>query len=222
MEHCFYDRAEGGKFLAKKLIAYKGRADVIVLALPRGGVVVGYEVAKALRVPLDVLIVRKLGVPGHEELAMGAIATGGICVMNEDLLSHLTVSQAAIESVLERERQELKRREEAYRGNHSAPEVQGKIILLVDDGIATGTTMRSAVEALKKQHPAKIIVAVPVAAQSSCDEFDTGDDQETCACLLTPESFQAVGEWYQDFNQTTDEEVKEFLQLAKRELMTTV
>lgn len=193
----------------------KGRTDVIVLALPRGGVVVGYEVAKVLGIPLDVLIVRKLGVPGNEELAMGAIATGGVCVMNEDLLSHLTVSKAAIESVLERERQELKRREEAYRGNHSAPEVKGKIVLLVDDGIATGTTMRSAVEALKKQHPAKIIVAVPVAAQSSCDEFD----QETCVCLLRPESFNAVGQWYQNFNQTTDEEVTELLKLARREIV---
>lgn len=211
MNRVFHDRAEAGRLLAKSLRAFAGRTDAIVLALPRGGVVVGYEVARALHLPLDVLIVRKLGVPGHEELAMGAIASGGIRVMNEDVLSHLLIAPAAIEHVIAREQAELERRERAYRGDRPAPDVRGKIVLLVDDGVATGTTMRSAVEALKKQQPARIVVAVPVAARSSCEEFNVAAEQETCVCLVTPESFYAVGLWYEDFAQTTDDEVRELL-----------
>lgn len=221
MEKVFYDRTEAGKLLAEQLKEYAGREDVIVLALPRGGVVVGNEVAKALRVPLDVLIVRKLGVPGYEELAMGAIASGGIRVLNEDVLAHLSISHAALESVAAREWKELERRERAYRGDRPAPDVRGKIVLLVDDGIATGTTMRSAVEALKRQHPAKIIVAVPVAAESSCAEFNIAEEEQPCVCLLTPTSFFAVGEWYEDFAQTTDDEVRELLARAQQEQTTT-
>jgi predicted phosphoribosyltransferase len=217
MKRVFYDREEAGKLLAKRLQAYAGRADVLVLALPRGGVVVGSEVAQALHVPLDVLIVRKLGVPGHEELAMGAIASGGIRVLNENVLSQLFISPEDIERVAVSEQRELARREQAYRGDRPLPAVRGKIVLLVDDGIATGTTMRSAVEALQQQQPAKIIVAVPVAAQSSCAEFDCPDTQKMCVCLLTPESFFAVGLWYENFAQTTDEEVRKLLARAWQE-----
>lgn len=221
MNRVFYDRVEAGKLLAQRLQAYAGRDDVLVLALPRGGVVVGYEVAQALHVPLDVLIVRKLGVPGHEELAMGAIASGGIRVLNENVLSQLFISPEDIESVAAREQRELARREQAYRGDRPAPEVRGKIVLLVDDGIATGTTMRSAVMALQQQQPAQIIVAVPVAARASCEEFDRADEQEICVCLRAPESFFAVGLWYENFAQTTDEEVRELLARAWQESTTT-
>jgi putative phosphoribosyl transferase len=217
MNRVFHDRVEAGKLLVKQLQAYAGRADVLVLALPRGGVVVGYEVAKALHVPLDVLIVRKLGVPGQEELAMGAIASGGIRVLNEAVVSHLLISPEAIERVAASEQRELARREQAYRGDRPVPDVRGKIVLLVDDGIATGTTMRSAVEALQQQQPAKIVIAVPVAARSSCEEFDRLDTQGMCVCLLTPESFFAVGLWYENFAQTTDEEVRELLARAWQE-----
>ena len=167
----FQDRVEAGRLLAEQLKDYANRSDVLVLALPRGGVPVGYEVAKALHAPLDVLIVRKLGVPGQEELAMGAIASGGVRVMNEDVFPFLSISKEEVEKIVSREQEELARREKLYRGDRPAPQVAGKIVLLIDDGIATGTSMRSAIEVLKKQHPAKMIVAVPVAARSTSGCF---------------------------------------------------
>jgi putative phosphoribosyl transferase len=213
----FQDRVEAGQLLAEQLKEYADRSDVQVLALPRGGVPVGYEVAKALRAPLDILIVRKLGVPGQEELAMGAIASGGVRVMNEDVLPFLSISAPEVEEVVAREQMELERRERLYRGNRPAPQVGGKTVILIDDGIATGTSMRSAVEVLKQQSPAKVIIAVPVAARSTCEEFNQPADQEFCVCLQTPEPFYAVGLWYEDFRQTTDNEVRDLLAAAARE-----
>jgi putative phosphoribosyl transferase len=207
----FQNRVEAGQRLARELQEYANRSDVLVLALPRGGVPVGYEVAKALHAPLDVLIVRKLGVPGQEELAMGAIASGGVRVMNEEVFRFLPLSESDLEAVVSREQKELERREKRYRGNRPAPAIGGKTVILVDDGIATGTSMRSAIEVLKKQHPAKIVIAVPVAAAAACEEFNRPADQEVCVCLRTPEPFFAVGLWYRDFAQTTDAEVRELL-----------
>jgi putative phosphoribosyl transferase len=205
----FRDRTEAGERLAAQLAAYAGRPDVIVLALPRGGVPVAFEVARALRAPLDVFLVRKLGLPGHEELAMGAIATGGVRVINEDVVSHLRVPGEVIDAVAADELRELGRRERAYRGDRPAPEVRGKTVILVDDGLATGSTMRAAAAALRQQQPARIVVAVPVSAPQTCDEYRMGVDEIICA--VTPEPFQAVGLWYKDFSQTTDEEVRELL-----------
>jgi predicted phosphoribosyltransferase len=185
---------------------------VLVLALPRGGVPVAYEVARALDAPLDVFLVRKLGVPGHEELAMGAIASGGVRVLNEDVVHHLRIPDEAIEKVARREQQELERREREYRGDRPPPEVSGRTVILIDDGLATGSTMRAAVMALRQQRPARIIVAVPAAAESTCDEFRAEVDEVFCA--ITPEPFYAVGLWYEDFSQTTDEEVRDLLERA--------
>ncbi len=207
----FRDRVEAGRHLGEVLARKLGKQnDVIVLALPRGGVPVGAEVARALDAPLDVFIVRKLGVPGHEELAMGAIASGGVRVLNRDVLSYVPLPQKAIDAVAEREQQELQRREREYRGSRPPLDVRNKTVIIVDDGLATGSTMRAAVEALKKMAPRAIIVAVPVAAPQTCEEFrNEGVD---IVCLRTPEPFQAVGLWYEDFSQTTDEEVHELLQ----------
>jgi len=207
----FRDRVEAGQHLGAVLARKLGKQeDIIVLALPRGGVPVAAEVAKALDAPLDVFIVRKLGVPGHEELAMGAIASGGVRVLNRDVLSYVPLPQKAIDAVAEREQQELQRREREYRGSRPPLDVRNKTVIVVDDGLATGSTMRAAVEALKKMGPRAIIVAVPVAAPQTCDEFrNEGVD---IVCLRTPEPFQAVGLWYEDFSQTTDEEVHELLQ----------
>jgi len=207
----FRDRVEAGQHLGAVLARKLGKQeDIIVLALPRGGVPVAAEVAKALDAPLDVFIVRKLGVPGHEELAMGAIASGGVRVLNRDVLSYVPLPQKAIDAVAEREQQELQRREREYRGSRPPLDVRNKTVIIVDDGLATGSTMRAAVEALKKMGPRAIIVAVPVAAPQTCDEFrNEGVD---IVCLRTPEPFQAVGLWYEDFSQTTDEEVHELLQ----------
>ena len=207
----FKDRIQAGRLLATKLAAYANRSDVIVLALPRGGVPVAWEVAKSLKAPLDVLVVRKLGVPYQPELAMGAIASGGIRVLNEEVLRYLEISPADIEAVAAREQRELERRERLYRGGRPMPKVRDRIVILVDDGIATGTTMRSAVLALKQQEPARIIIAVPTAAQSSCDEYRSEADRIECVCLMTPEPFFAVGLWYENFDQTTDDEVREVL-----------
>ncbi len=207
----FKDRAQAGRLLAAQLAAYANRPDVTVLALPRGGVPVAYEIAKALKAPLDVLVVRKLGVPFQPELAMGAIASGGIRVLNKELLDYLKISRAEIEAVATRELWELERRERLYRGDRPMPEVRGRIVILVDDGIATGTTMRSAVLALKQQEPGRIIIAVPTAAQSSCDEYQAEADRIECVCLMTPEPFFAVGLWDENFAQTTDEEVRDIL-----------
>ena len=216
MKKRFRDRTEAGRLLAEKLKEYADRPDVIVLALPRGGVPVAYEVARALKAPLDVLIVRKLGLPGQPELAMGAIASGGILVLNEELWNYYTPSATAIEAVAARERKELERRERAYRGDRPAPDVRGRTVILVDDGIATGTTMRSAVEALKKQSAAAVVIAVPVAPASVCEEFGRLKDHVVFTCLTTPEPFFAVGLWYEDFSQTTDEEVRDLLARAAR------
>jgi putative phosphoribosyl transferase len=213
----FRDRTEAGRLLAEQLKEYANRSDVLTLALPRGGVPVGYEIARALNAPLDVLIVRKLGAPGQEELAMGAIASGGVRIMNEDALPFLSLTEEEIERIVAREESELERREKLYRGDCPAPDAHGKIVILVDDGIATGASMRSAVEAIKQQQPAKLIVAAPVAARSTCDEFNREADHETCVCLETPEPFFAVGLWYEDFAQTTDDEVRELLARAARE-----
>jgi predicted phosphoribosyltransferase len=185
--------------LATKLSAYANRPDVVVLALPRGGVPVAYEVARALNAPLDVFVVRKLGVPGHEELAMGALATGGVRVLN-DVVRYLGIPVSLIEAVTSQERRELERREHLYRGNRPPLDVRNQTVILVDDGLATGSTMRAAVQALRQQQPASIVVAVPVAAPESCEEMRTQADDVICA--VTPEAFHAVGLWYRDFSQT--------------------
>ena len=205
----FQDRTDAGRQLAEELLSYAGRDDAIVLALPRGGVPVAFEVAQRLGVPLDVFVVRKLGVPGHEELAMGAIASGGIRVLNEDVLYVLPDAQSIVEMVTAIEREELKRRERDYRGDRPAPEVRGRTVILVDDGLATGATMRAAAAALRQQGAAKIIVAVPVGAPGTCHEIRSVADE--VVCLQTPGSFMGVGQYYEDFSQTTDEEVRELL-----------
>src|SRR5205085_8301712 len=183
-----------------------------VLALPRGGVPVAFEVAQRLGVPLDVFVVRKLGVPGHEELAMGAIASGGVRVLNEDVLYALPDAQSIVEMVTAIEREELSRRERNYRAGRPPPDIRGQTVILVDDGLATGATMRAAAAALRQQQPARIVVAVPVSAVQTCDEYRMGVDEIVCA--VTPEPFHAVGMWYEDFSQTTDEEVRELLARA--------
>src|SRR5258707_3437188 len=205
----FRDRHEAGRLLAAKLAKYADRADVIVLALPRGGVPVAYEVASALDTPMDVFVVRKLGVPGYEELAMGAVATGGVLVLNDQLVTRLGIPDHVIDVVATREQQELARRERLYRGGRSPPDVRGRTVILVDDGLATGATMHAAIQALRQQQPARIVVAVPTAAPETCEELRAEVDEVICA--VTPEPFHAVGVWYRDFSQTTDEEVRELL-----------
>jgi putative phosphoribosyl transferase len=209
----FANRREAGRILASLLMKYADRDDVLVLALPRGGVPVGFEVAQALRAPLDVFIVRKLGVPGHDELAMGAIATGGVRVLNDDVVISLELEPEVIDAVAAREAKELARRERLYRGARPAPDVHGRTVILVDDGLATGSTMRAAVAALRKQRPARIVVAVPVAAPETCEEFKTEVDEVVCAA--TPRMFNGVGRWYEEFSQTTAEEVHELLAQAR-------
>src|SRR5437588_646934 len=212
MEGAFPDRAEAGRVLGLKLSKYAGRDDVIVLGLPRGGVPVAYEVAQALRVPLDVFIVRKLGVPGFEELAVGAIASGGVRVLNEDVARAFPNADEIVESVTARETAELERREQSYRDGRPAPELAGKTVVLVDDGLATGATMRAAVKALRQREVAKIVVAAPVGAPETCREFE--DEVDEIVCAMAPEYFQAVGQYYEDFSQTSDEEVHELLARA--------
>ena len=209
MERAFPNRIEAGRLLAEKLEKYADRSDVIVLGLPRGGVPVANEVAERLRVPLDVFIVRKLGVPGFEELAAGAIASGGVRVLNEDVVRAMPHADQAIEAVTARESAELERREETYREGRAAPELRDRIVILVDDGLATGATMRAAVKALRQQGAAKIVVAVPVGPPDTCHEIEEQADETIC--LSTPEFFQAVGQYYEDFSQTTDEDVRELL-----------
>jgi putative phosphoribosyl transferase len=206
----YRDRLEAGRHLGADLKEkFAPQRDLIVLGLPRGGVPVAAEVAKALDAPLDVFIVRKLGVPGHEELAMGAIASGGVRVLNQDVLSYLRLPQTTIDEVAAREQQELARREKSYRGTRPPLDVAGKTVIVVDDGLATGSTMRAAVAALRKMNPKSVVVAVPVAAPQTCDDFrHEGID---IVCLRTPEPFEAVGLWYEDFSQTSDEEVQEIL-----------
>lgn len=211
----FRDRLEAGKRLASQLTDYSNRSDVLVLALPRGGVPVAFEVAQALHAPLDIFLVRKLGVPGHEELAMGAIATGGVRVINDDVMRHLSIPGEVIDAVAVDEQRELERRERLYRGDRPAPDVKDKTVILVDDGLATGSTMRAAAIALRQKQPARTVVAVPVSAVQTCDEYRMGVDEIICA--VTPELFHAVGQWYMDFSQTTDDEVRELLARAARE-----
>ena len=211
----FTNRTEAGRLLAKKLTAYADRSDVIVLALPRGGVPVAYEVARALNAPLDIFLVRKLGVPGHEELAMGAIASGGVRELNEQVLFYLGIPNEVIERVTWEEQQELERRERLYRGDEKPFEIRGHLVIIVDDGLATGSSMRAAVLALKKQQPSQIIVAVPVAPRETCDFFKAEGDS-ICVCAVSPEPFDGVGRWYRDFSQTTDEEVCYLLKHAKQ------
>jgi predicted phosphoribosyltransferase len=208
----FHDRREAGRVLAHLLYdEYGGRSDVRVLALPRGGVPVGFEVARALAALLDVFVVRKLGVPGHEELALGAIATGGMRVVNEDIVRLLGIPEAVVDRVASQELQELERRESLYRGGRPALDVRGRCVL-VDDGLATGATMRAAVQALRLRQPARVVVAVPVAPRSTCEELRQVADVVVCAA--TPEPFRSVGQWYEEFDQTTDEEVRQLLARA--------
>jgi putative phosphoribosyl transferase len=205
----FRDRAQAGQRLAESLQRYAGRPDVIVLALPRGGVPVGYEVARALDVPLDVFVVRKLGVPWHKELAMGALATGGVRLLNTELIESAGIHPTEVNEVTRREQAELERRERQYRGDRPFPDLKGKTIILIDDGLATGSSMRAAVEALRQEQPARIVVAVPVAAPEICDALAEVADEIVCA--ITPRPFAAVGLWYDNFAQTTDEEVHDLL-----------
>jgi putative phosphoribosyl transferase len=205
MNRPFADRAEAGRILSELLAEFRGRGDVIVLGLPRGGVPVAFEVARALAAPLDVFLVRKLGAPGHEELAMGAIASGDVVVVNDEVVDALRISRATVMAEAEHERDELTRREAIYRGGRSLVDVSGKTVILIDDGLATGSTMRAAVTALRQQKPARIVVAVPVGAASTCEEFESIADE--CVCAIAPDNFRAVGLWYDDFAQTDDGEV---------------
>jgi predicted phosphoribosyltransferase len=209
----FRDRSEAGRVLARALAHHAGRDDVIVLALPRGGVPVAYEVATALGAPLDVFVVRKLGVPGYPELAMGAIASGGVLVLEERIVGALGITRDDIQRVAATELRELERREAAYRGDREPLDLTGKTVILIDDGLATGSTMRAAALAVRQRNPARIVVAVPVAAEETCDQFR--DVVDEVVCVLTPRPFQAVGLWYEDFSQTTDEEVRELLRRAQ-------
>lgn len=209
MKTTFRDRAEAGHMLAQKLSVYANHSDVIVIALPRGGVPVGFEVAQALHAPLDLCIVRKLGVPHHKELAMGAIASGGVRVLNYEVITWLGISSKTIDEVAAKELRELQRRDHAYRGDRPPLDVQNRTVILIDDGIATGSTMRAAIAILRQQQPKRIVVAVPVAPSEVCRELQPEADE--IVCLLTPESLHAIGIWYDNFSQTTDEQVRELL-----------
>jgi putative phosphoribosyl transferase len=207
--HRFRDRREAGQLLARQLTQYQDREDVVVLALPRGGVPVAFEIARGLQAPLDVFVVRKLGVPWQPELAMGAIAGRGTEVLNRDVVTAYNIPRHVIRAVAERERIELQRRLQQYRGDRPFPDLIGRTVILVDDGLATGSSMRAAVNALKEEHPRSIIVAVPIAAARTCEELRV--EVNDIICLHTPRDFSAVGQWYEDFSQTTDEEVRELL-----------
>jgi putative phosphoribosyl transferase len=205
----FRDRVEAGRRLAQRLSEYADRDDVIVLGLPRGGVPIAAEVAKALAAPLDVFLVRKVGLPGYEELAMGAVASGGVLVLDEGLIRRLGIGREQLERGISAELQELERREQAYRGGGDPLDLEGKTVILVDDGLATGASMRAAAEAVRRLDPARIVVAVPVAAEETCDQFR--DVVDEVVCDVTPRPFNAVGLWYQDFSQTSDDEVRGLL-----------
>jgi putative phosphoribosyl transferase len=208
----FEDRTQAGCLLGEALAEYAKRSDVVVLALPRGGVPVGFEVARMIDAPLDIILVRKLGTPGQEELAMGAIASGGVCVLNPDIVAVIDISQEAIEAVAATERQELERRERAYRGNQPPPPVENHCIILVDDGLATGASMLAAVSALRQRKPASIVVAIPVAPPDTVQRLK--QEADDVVCLATPEPFSAVGRWYREFPQTSDDEVRSLLERA--------
>lgn len=212
----FLNRREAGRQLASKLVKYTEHPTVIILALPRGGVPVAYEVALALKAPLDVLIVRKLGLPGREELAIGAIASGGIRILNEDIIHALAVDEAVIHAVTEQELRELRRREEQYRGSRPSPLVRDQTVILIDDGLATGASMLAAVAALRTQQPAQIVVAVPAAAPQAIELLQPEVDE--IISVLMPDPFDGVGRWYEDFSQTSDEEVKMLLDESNRRI----
>lgn len=211
----FRNRSEAGRVLAESLKHFANRPDVLILALPRGGVPVAYEVARELNVPLDVFVVRKLGAPGQEELAIGAIASGGIRVLNHDAIEALEIPMEQVEAIAAREQAELERRERAFRGDRPAPEVQDRTVILIDDGLATGSTMRAAAAASRRQKPARLVVAVPVAAPSTCEEFQSEADE--IVCTATPLPFFGVGQWYEDFSQTRDEEVRDLIERAAQQ-----
>jgi predicted phosphoribosyltransferase len=208
----FQNRSDAGRAVARKLEKYRGAGNVLVLGLPRGGVPVAFEIAEYLEAPLDVFLVRKLGVPGREELALGAIASGDVRVLNYDVVYRTGVTDSGIDAIAEYQQKELARREQAYREGRPGPEIEGKTVILVDDGLATGATMLAAVRALKKLHPARLVVAVPVSSPEACEHFRGEVDEIVCA--ETPRQFEAVGQWYRDFSQTTDEEVRQFLHRA--------
>jgi predicted phosphoribosyltransferase len=214
----FRDRREAGRLLAEKLSTYAGNPGVVVLGLPRGGVPVAFEVARALAAPLDVFLVRKLGVPGHEELAMGAVASGGVLVLNDDVITRLGIAPDEIDVVAAKETAELARRKQLYRSGRTSPEFSGRTVILVDDGLATGATMRAAITALRQSGPARIVTAVPTAAPDICEEFRKQADE--IVCYMTPAPFLAVGRWYEDFGQTTDDEVCALLAQAQPETAT--
>jgi len=216
MPSAFADRQDAGQVLAEQLKAYADRSDVIVLGLPRGGVPVAYEISKRLHVPLDVFIVRKIGVPGFEELAVGAIASGGVRVLNDDVVRQLPNADEIIGLATAREQLELERREKLYRNDRPPPDVQNKVAILVDDGLATGATMRAAVRALRQRNVARIVVAVPVGAPETCRELETEVDETICA--ISPDYFQAVGQFYNDFGQTSDDEVRALLEQGQAQL----
>jgi putative phosphoribosyl transferase len=212
MNSTFRDRFAAGRVLGEQLRSYAGRADLLVLGLPRGGIPVAYEIATGLGVPLDVFVVRKLGVPGQEELAMGAIAAGGVRVLDWTTISALGIPRGTIDAVAKREADELRRRERQYRGQRQAPRMTGRTIMLVDDGLATGSSMRAAVDALRAYHPARIIIAIPVAPAEVCEQLRPLVDDLVCA--MTPEPFYAVGLWYDDFSAVTDRDVRQLLERA--------
>lgn len=211
----FTNRSEAGRFLARMLKQYANDPNVVVLALPRGGVPVAYEVAQALKAPLDVFVVRKLGLPGYEEYGMGAIASGGIRVLNEQIVSYLQISDEVVDEITALELSELERRERLYRGTRAPVDVTGRTVIIVDDGMATGSTMRAAVKALRKKKPRQIVVAVPVGERNTCESFNNEIDT-MAVCAITPEPFEAVGLWYRNFHQTTDAEVQQLLEMAQQ------
>ena len=213
----FKDRRDAGKKLAQKLSAYASRSDVVILALPRGGVPVAYEVALTLNAPLDIFTVRKLGLPGHEELAMGAIATGGARVINQDVVRSFNVPQGVVEAVAKQELRELERRERAFRGDRMMREVHDKTAILIDDGLATGASMQAAIKGLRAKDPTRIVVAVPTAPLETCEAFKQLVDEMICA--TTPEPFYGVGQWYEDFSQVTDDQVQTFLEQASQQVL---
>ncbi len=208
----YENRSQAGKILAQDLMQYKDQPDILVLALPRGGVPVAYEVAKTLHAPLDVFLVRKLGVPGREELAMGAIASGDVRVLNPEVIRALNIPPQIVDRTAAVEQRELERREREYRDNRPWPDLHGKTVILVDDGLATGASMRAAVEAIQQQNPAKVVVAVPTGSPEACQSFEQVADQVICAA--TPQPFYGVGMWYEDFSPTSDEEVRDLLAKA--------
>ncbi|MQA90399.1 MAG: phosphoribosyltransferase [Gemmatimonas sp.] len=213
-DESFKDRTDAGRELARGLDAYAGQPDVIVLGLPRGGVPVAYEVAEELGAPLDVFLVRKLGVPGHEEFAMGAIASGGVRVLDPEVVRMLGIDDGTVEAVAAAEKMELERRERVYRHDRPVPDLRDQTVIVIDDGLATGSTMKAAVRAIRAQHPKKLVVAVPVAARETCEDLRTEVDELVCS--RTPEPFRAVGLWYEDFAQTTDDEVRSLLARASK------